>query len=235
MKSPERSQSVLALLLGLVVVIVLLVTGISTLDRFSQNKAFPAQSNELPTVIDETTTSLVISGTQTESYLITQKVVLISTIVSITRTPHDTLIPPPTGTFMDETVKFSAKIKGLDALNGWFGFVDGNQIVIYAGSLLDDPEQGAIAILIKLLYRNFSEKVLTPTRHGGVRVVAEQNNRLTLQAANGEIFYFDVPARRFVASLTKVVPTATPPPTYTPYAPVPYPYPMPAEPGIEVP
>jgi len=139
-------------------------------------------------------------------------------------------------------VKLSAKILGLDALNGWFGFVDGNKIVIYAGSLLDDPDQGVIAILITLPYRNFSEKVLTPAQRGGVRVVAEQNNRLTLQSADGETFYFDVPSRRFVASLTEVVPTATPPPTYTPYAPpsgtsIPTfnPYPMPTELSTEVP
>jgi hypothetical protein len=54
--------------------------------------------------------------------------------------------------------------------------------------------------------------------HGGVRVIAEQNNRLILQAIDGEIFYFDVPARRFVNSLSEVVPTATLLPTRTPYA-----------------
>ena len=63
----------------------------------------------------------------------------------------------------------------------------------------------------------FSEMNWTPTKHGGVRVVAEQNNRLTLQAIDGTLFYFDIPARRFVDSLSEVVPSATPPPTYTPY------------------
>jgi hypothetical protein len=88
-----------------------------------------------------------------------------------------------------------------------------------------------------------------------VHVIAEQNNRLTLQAVDGEIFYFDVPARQFVASLTEVVPTATPLPTLTPkvygvFTPIPTynpypmpvtlmptsnPYPMPVEPGTEAP
>jgi hypothetical protein len=238
MKSPERSQSVLALLVGLVVVIVLLVTGISTLDRFSQNKAFPAQSGGLPTVIEEATITPVMSGTQTASYVITQKANLLATECRITRTPRDTQIPLPTGTSEDVRVKFTAeKLLGLDALNGWFGLINGYNISLYAGSLLDDPEQGAIVFLIFAPYPNIEEKYLTPTLHGGVRVVAEQNNRLTLLAADGETFYFDVPARRFVASLTEVVPTATPPPTNTPIPPLsctlmpaPNPYPAPSTP-----
>ena len=248
MKHQERSQSLVALLLGLVVVIVLIVAGISTLDRFSQNQVSPAQATGLPTAIEEENTLMtVMSGTQTASYLITQKAIVIATECRITRTPRDTQIPPPTGTSEDVRVKFSAKILGLDALNGWFGIANGHEIFLFAGSLLDDPEQGAIAIP--------NEEYLTPTRHGGVRVVAEQNNRLTLLAADGETFYFDLPARRFVSSLTEVVPTATPPPTKSPIPPlsctlmplpIPYPmpstpmpdynlYPMPAEPSTEIP
>jgi hypothetical protein len=196
----------------------------------------------MPTTGNSNSATPYYSGTQTMAFRMTQKAILIATIAAITRTPLDTPIIPPTGTREDERIKPSGEKLGLDALNGWFGLVDGNKVSIYAGSLLEDPEQGAIAILITLPYRNFSEKVLTPTKHGGVCVVAEQNNRLTLLAADGEIFYFDVPARRFVASLTEVIPTATPPPSLTPpvYAvgtPIATynPYPMPTEPATEAP
>jgi hypothetical protein len=50
-----------------------------------------------------------------------------------------------------------------------------------------------------------------------VRVVSEQNNRLTLVSTDGTTYYFDVPARRFVDSLNEVVPSATPPNTFTPF------------------
>jgi hypothetical protein len=70
-----------------------------------------------------------------------------------------------------------------------------------------------------------------------VRVVSEQDNRLTLVTTDGTTYYFDVPARRFVVSLAEAVPSATPPPTYTPI-PLPgtvIPYPAPTEPSTAAP
>ena len=209
MKHQERSQSIGALFIGLVVVIVIIIASISTLDQFSQNKALPIQSTGLQTAIMGNTLTPIMSGTQTVSYLITQKAIVLATELRITRTPFATQIPQITGTSEDVRVKVTGKLLGLDVLNGWSGLVDGNEIVVYAGSLLDDPEQGAIGITMRLPYRFLKEAVLTPARHGGVRVVAEQNNRLTLQSVDGETFYFDVPSRRFVASLTEVVPMPT--------------------------
>ena len=55
-------------------------------------------------------------------------------------------------------VKFSAEKMFLTALNGWDGYLDGISVVIYAGSLPDDPEQGAIVIHFILPYRFFSWK-----------------------------------------------------------------------------
>jgi len=40
--------------------------------------------------------------------------------------------------------------------------------------------------------------------------------RLILSSEQGQTFYFDVPALRFVESLEEVVPTVTPPPTFEP-------------------
>jgi hypothetical protein len=234
MKQQLRSQSIGTLLLALVIVAILLFIGLSTLNRFNPNGPLSIQPTGNPTRVESPALTPNMAGTQ--------KAILGATWSATTRTPFPTQIPFPTGTREGSEVKFSSKLKGLDALNGWGGYLDENSVVIYAGSLLDDPEQGAIAFLIALPYLHFSELILTPTRHGGVRVEAEQNNRLTLLATDGEIFYFDVPSRQFVASLTEVVPTATPPPSLTPpgYAvstPIPTynPYPLPSEPSTEIP
>jgi hypothetical protein len=231
MKQWERTQSVVVLLLVLGVVTVLLVAGITSLNRFSPQRPLSIQSTGIPTYIDGSTFTPNVG---------TQKAIFHATRLATTRTPFPTQILFPTGTFEGDEVKFSAKIKGLDALNAWGGYMDGNTVVIYAGSLLDDQEQGAIEILIKFPYRFYDEQLFTPTRHGGIRVVDEENNRLTLQAADGEVFYFDVPARQFVASLTEVVSTATPPPSLTPPVyglgtPTTNPYPMPTELSTAVP
>jgi hypothetical protein len=231
MKQLERSQSVRALFLVLGFVIITLITGISALNQFKPNEPLSIPSTGMPTYIDSTTFTPNVG---------TQKAIFHATRLATTRTPFPTQIPFPTGTFEGEEVNFSAEKLDIDALNAWGGYLDGNTIVIYAGSLLDDPEQGAIEILIKLPYRFYAEQIFTPTKHGGVHVVEEENNRLTLQAADGEVFYFDVPARQFVASLTEVVSTATPPPSLTPPVyglgtPTTNPYPMPTELSTAVP
>jgi hypothetical protein len=141
--------------------------------------------------------------------IVTNKAIMEETYLATTRTPSDTQVPFPTGTFEGEMAKFTAEKLFLVGLNAWRGYQDGFSVGVYAGSLPEDSEQGAIVVVSRQPNRLFEEKVLTPTKHGGVRVVAEQNNRLILQAVDGEIFYFDVPARRFVDSLTEVVPTAT--------------------------
>ncbi len=70
--------------------------------------------------------------------------------------------------------------------------------------------------------------------------IPEFNNRLVLVAEDGTVFYFDIPARRFVPSLTEWVPTPTstptntPLPTHPPYPPPPTrSYPLPTAPPHE--
>jgi hypothetical protein len=174
--------------------------------------------------------------------IVTNKAIMEATYLATTLTPYDTQVPLSTGTREGEMVKFSAEKLYLEALNAWGGYLDGFSVAVYAGSLPEDSEQGAIVIISSQPYQFFEEKVLTPTKHGGVRVVAEQKNRLTLIATDGEIYYFDVPARRFVDSLTEIVPTVTLVPTHTPaspaqISPVPAynPYPLPIEPSTEYP
>lgn len=104
--------------------------------------------------------------------------------------------------------------------NMWYEIVSGKNIRVYAGALPDNPgvssqpaSQGMVIVWGEGNYP-------TPIKVGPVRVVDARGERLILQSENGTTFYFDVPARRFVGSLTEVVPTATsapiPIPTATP-------------------
>jgi len=77
------------------------------------------------------------------------------------------------------------------------------------------------------------EQFVTSTKHGALQAVSEQNNRLTLIASNGTLFYFDLPTHQFVASLTEVAPSVTPSPSNTP-EPTGLPYPPPTEPNTAV-
>lgn len=242
MNQQDRPQSVVALLLVLAIIFFVVLASMTTLGRFATDGALSIQPTSMPTDGEGNLATAYPIGTDSNGYLMTQKAVFMSTSTAIINTPYDTPVLLPTGTREGERVKFSGEKLGLDALNGWAGLIDGNQVSIYAGALLDDPDQGAIVIFITLPYRNFSEKILTPTKHGGVRILGEQNNRLILQAIDNNFFYFDVPARQFVSSLTEVVLTATPPPTYTPYLsppntqmPTSNPYPMPTGLNTEVP
>ncbi len=180
---------------------------------------------------------------------VTQTVAAIITLKAIDAATHfaatQTLITPiylPTGIYDDQRIKISAALLFIDAQNAWGGFNDGYRFVLYAGALQSNPDQGVVELVSNLPDGKRFEQLLTPSKHGALHVVSEQNNRLTLLAADGKTFYFDVPARRFVASLTEVVPTATPYPTYPPHAllsstPVltSNPYPVPTEPGTEAP
>jgi hypothetical protein len=120
---------------------------------------------------------------------------------------------PPTGTFVDVyTLATGQKYYGINVTNSWFGLVNGESIGIIAGSEPDDPSQGVI---------NFNPDAIihirTPGKDGAVLVASEFNNRLVLVAEDGTVFYFDIPARRFVSSLTEWVPTQTATPTSLPY------------------
>lgn len=143
--------------------------------------------------------------------------------LAATLTPLPPLTPEigPTGIYDDVYVKAHWAKRGFTVQNAWFGLQDGNAVTVYAGAFEADPQQGALQLVMILPYRSLEEAFLTEIKHGALSVQAEQNNRLTILAADGTTLYFDVPARMFVASLNELAPTATPPPTYTPYAPPP--------------
>ena len=57
--------------------------------------------------------------------------------------------------------------------------MNGKPVSVFAGASSTDPNQGEIFILI---YDGIAQKLLTPTKHGGVRVVSEQEMRALEEA-----------------------------------------------------
>lgn len=171
--------------------------------------------------------------TQTLEAIITQKDLEEATFLAITSTP-ETPIYLPTGIYDDQRVKISAALLFIDAQNAWGGFIDGNRFTLYAGSLQSDPDQGIVGLVTSLPGGKRIEQFASPSKHGALRVTNEQNNRMTLIATDGTVFYFDLPTCQFVASLTEVAPSVTPSPSSVPEH-TGLPYPPPTEPNTVVP
>ncbi len=96
--------------------------------------------------------------------------------------------------------------------NQWQRKVSGFWTHVYAGADYADKNQGVVAVDIEGMYQG--GRYNTPTKAGGVTIIAEDNFKLTLKAADGSLFYFDVPGEAFIYSLMDNVSTLTPAPTY---------------------
>jgi len=111
-----------------------------------------------------------------------------------------------TGIIENPSVPFSSM--DFKITNAWQELVNGYYILIFVGSLANDPDQGVLLLESEL--PGDSGGYLTPRKNGTVRIVRVKGLRLVLETPTNDIFYFDVPARRFVNSLDEIVPTATP-------------------------
>jgi hypothetical protein len=248
MKTGKPTQEMFRLLLGLAIVAVITVVIISTLHGpapgshtvvASSSPTQPPQQTATPpqpptTVVPypypnpyEFLTSTAAVRQTAAGPLDTQWAIMLATYLATTPSPTPIRTFPPTGTREDMYVKPSGEKMGLDAQNAWFGVLDGRPVSVYAGALSGVPEQGAIYIFVEFPTGGVNEQILTPTQHGGVRVVGEHNNRLTLVSADGTTYYFDIPTLGFVSSLTAIAPSATPSPTSVPYIPPPTSTPVP--------
>jgi hypothetical protein len=245
MKTGKPIQEMVRLLLGLAIVAAITIAIISTLREPASGSVtvaaspFPTSSPQQPAAPSQTITpgipypvpaialtpSAVAAETAAaEAIYRTQQA---ATAQAYTPLPTGKAIYLPTGTMENGFYLVGGKLLGIKALNGWFGLWDGNEVSVYAGATSDDPDQGVIAVAINNApFGNFP----TPTKHGGVRVVGEHDNRLTLVSTDGTTYYFDIPSFSYVSSLTVFAPSITPPPTRTPYPPnyvteTPYPAP----------
>jgi hypothetical protein len=167
-------------------------------------------------------TSTAVAKQTAAGPLDTQYAIMLATYLATTPSSTPPKTPFPTGTVeSDVYLHASGRKLGVVTQNAWVGLVDGNEVDVWAGASLDDPQQGIVRITVSVFRGGISELITTPTKNGGVRVVSEHNNRLTLVSTNGTVYYFDVPARRFIASRTEVVASATLPATGTPLPPPP--------------
>lgn len=97
--------------------------------------------------------------------------------------------------------------------NAWVALIDNEYILVSAGCLKSDPDQGVVTYEKK----NSGRFVVKTTKKSGCISFIEGKDKektkagkLTLKSKKGEHFFFDVPARKFISSLDEVVPTITP-------------------------
>ncbi len=143
--------------------------------------------------------------------------------------------PAGDGDIYDFGRQDTGKLMGINIVNEWLGEVSGRTFDVYAGSDYGDTTnaQGMVYVIVYDEYDSPQGPFLvklpdgghypTPKQDGPVRIVGAQGARLTLLAADGQTFYFDVPGQQFTASLTDVVPTATPWPVTRIPTPIPTP------------
>ena len=103
--------------------------------------------------------------------------------------------------------------------NTWYTDLDSKRrLYVYAGSMSAPgggyTDQGIVIIQVPSSTGEILpiSQYLTPEKLGSVRVVGAVGDRLILQSTSGTTFYFDVPSRQFVPSLTWVSPLSTPSP-----------------------
>jgi hypothetical protein len=141
-------------------------------------------------------------------------------LTEMTSSPYPTDIVGPTGVLDDEFQNLMWAKEGLLVENSFGALVDGDTVGIWVGALAPDPEQGVVQIMWFYPGHLYEVRLLTPGRHGSIRITQEENNRLTMVSTDGTVYYFDIPALSFVSSSVEVLPTMTPvPPDFTPAPP----------------
>jgi len=148
-------------------------------------------------------------------------------VIEMTTSPISPGIPPAEKIFDAQGPTQKAMLGlGLMVQNIWAGTIDGRDVRVYAGALTGQPDEGGIMAWDddqhggRQLFR-------VPGKHGAVKILAENNFRITLTSADNAIFYFDVLGLEFVDALGKPLPTASAPSTYTPVPVMQPPYPQP--------
>jgi hypothetical protein len=181
----------------------------------------PTSATPMPTE-EPTPTDVPTPDEQaTDNYIATviaERQIILTTAAYLATTTLSTPVVGPTGIYDNQYVKAYLGKYGFDVENMWFGYVNGHHTNVYAGAPHEDPNQGMLRVYLDLPEGLFKQDYPAPLAAGAVRVVAEQNNRLTLISTDGTTFYFDVPGLQFVDSLTEIVPTITPYVSETPSA-----------------
>jgi hypothetical protein len=236
--------SAITFLAFLAIIFLILIVSIPTLRGSAPSNLISTQD---PT--QEMTSSITPDPDLTQTWVAipTFKAYLGETSAAYTAPPEvNTPVYLPTGIYDSQQVEPEASLLFIDAQNAWKGLGDGYSFALYAGALQSDPDQGVLILDMVSPEGGGYSQYVTSSKHGALRIVSNtQNNRFTLTAADGTVFYFDLPTRQFVNSLTEMAPTVTPSPLPTPsptssprppYPPptpestyLPYPLPTPAD------
>jgi hypothetical protein len=86
--------------------------------------------------------------------------------------------------------------------NAWQDTVDGVWVQVFAGHLTQESKQGVVIVNVLKSDLDTSgplETFKTPTASGSVRIVAADGTKLTLKAADGKTWVFDVAARQYLS------------------------------------
>jgi len=112
----------------------------------------------------------------------------------------------------------------INVTNAWFEDTAGGTMrtYVFAGSKPgpggEITQQGLVIVHVAKMSPQgdisvvYAKEFLTPTQSGPISITRAVVERLILQSTDGTTFYFDVPSRQYVASLTSAVPTVTPGP-----------------------
>jgi len=144
-------------------------------------------------------------------------IAICETITPATVNPNETpqfipWTPAPfeTGIFEGQTGdihSFDSKIE-----NHWKGIVNGNNMIVFAGALANDPSQGIIIIHITspITRKTVGNRYLSPTKSGALRIMEAKGNILVIHPSAGNQLYFHILAQQYVSTLTDNPPTINP-------------------------
>jgi len=99
--------------------------------------------------------------------------------------------------------------------NHWFEDEPDWPVVVWAGALAQDLEQGVVVVDAEGNEISLRGEYLTPGRDGSVRVISAIGEQLTLQATDGTTFVFDLPSHSFLGSSAASTSGSTADPTVT--------------------
>ena len=88
----------------------------------------------------------------------------------------------------------------------WAGRQDNEYLFVSSGALKSEPAQGMVRVYTTTLEqrtRGPEQTYTTPLKAGLVLIISSISQRLTLQAEDGTLFYFDVPTRQWVTPLPR--------------------------------
>ncbi len=106
---------------------------------------------------------------------------------------------PPRRTGIIEGVMAPFSSQDVQIANLWQEKVNGQWVQVYAGALTSSSKQGLVIVVTETPTGVIAKRYLTPIQAGTMKIVQANGSSLTLKAANGVIFTFDVGSGAFAS------------------------------------